>query len=107
MTVELQIAPADWKALRYQHREAEFFPEGTASPQTNAYSCFRPRPSSMHEPGRVEVRKKGYIGSNDTRRPALKLRIPANDKQNTKLPWTELTLNKTARIRAGPAVTRL
>src|SRR5690349_4865563 len=94
MSVELQIAPEDWKALRYQHREAEFFPEENVSPLTNAYSWFsaEARVNGVNV-GRVEVRKKGYIGSNDTKRPALKLRLPANQKSKINLPWSELTLN--------------
>ena len=39
------------------------------------------------------MRKKGYIGSNDTKRPALKLRILWTKKAKTNLPWSEMTLN--------------
>jgi len=36
MEVRIQIDPAEWKVLRYQHRESDFFPEANQKPATNA-----------------------------------------------------------------------
>jgi hypothetical protein len=40
LEVQIQIAPDDWKVLRYQHRESDLFPEEGVKPATNAYSWF-------------------------------------------------------------------
>ena len=85
--IEIQVSEADWNELRYQHREAEFFPEeGKAAPE-DPYTWF-PAEVMINgiKVGRGEVRKKGYIGSNDIRRPALKVRIAA--KGNERLDFT-------------------
>src|SRR5688572_2047641 len=75
MTLELKISEADWNQLRYQYREAEFFPEEGKAVPDSPYTWF-PAEATINgrAVGRVEVRKKGYIGSNDIRRPGLKLR---------------------------------
>ena len=74
--IEIKLSEADWKELRYQHREAEFFPEEGKTPPEDPYTWF-PADVTINGTnlGRGEVRKKGYIGSNDIRRPALKLRL--------------------------------
>lgn len=74
-TLELTISEAHWNELRYQYRESEFFPEDGKPIDANSYSWF-PTEVKMNgtNMGRAEVRKKGYIGSNDIRRPALKIR---------------------------------
>jgi hypothetical protein len=100
--LELTISEAHWNELRYQYREAEFFPEEGKPIDANSYSWF-PAEAKLNgtNMGRAEVRKKGYIGSNDIRRPALKLRFrqsvedqsvatKARDAERAQL---ELTLN--------------
>ena len=76
LAVDLKISDAHWNELRYQHREGEFFPEEGKPAPADPYSWF---PAEATIDGRavgpVELRKKGYIGSNDIRRPALKLRL--------------------------------
>ena len=89
-TIDFKLSDKDWNELRYQHREAEFFPEEGKNPPEDPYSWF-PAQVTINgtHAGRGEIRKKGYIGSNDIRRPALKLRLPVpatNDR-------FELTLN--------------
>jgi hypothetical protein len=94
MSVELKLQPSDWKTLRYQHRAAEFFPEETSTPLTNPYSWFAAEAViDGRNVGSVQVRKKGYIGSNDTKRPALKVRLPARGRNASKRRASELTLN--------------
>src|SRR5688572_6352473 len=74
--IEIQLAEADWNKLRYEHREAEFFPEDGKTAPEDAYTWF-PTEVTVNGKGvgQAEVRKKGYIGSNDIRRPSLKLRF--------------------------------
>lgn len=97
MALQLTISEPHWNELRYQHREAEFFPEETNSPAAAPYSWF-PAEAKINgtNVGPVEIRKKGYIGSNDIRRPALKLRLslPSGNKaEKTADAPLELTLN--------------
>jgi hypothetical protein len=93
MEVAVQIAPADWDVLRYQHRESDFFPEENGAPTTNAYTWF---PAEVTVDGEVfassKVRKKGYIGSNDTKRPSLKIQL-GHSTSEVKGGASELTLN--------------
>ena len=82
--LELTIPEPHWNKLRYQHREAEFFPEeGKAAPD-DPYTWF-PAEATIDgtNVGPVEIRKKGYIGSNDIRRPALKLRLSQQSENKT------------------------
>lgn len=102
VAVEIKISEPDWNNLRYQHREAEFFPEDGVIPPEDPYTWF---PAEVTFDGkfvqRAEIRKKGYIGSNDTRRPSLKLRTIATSTEreagaaeNTPhSPVLDLTLN--------------
>jgi spore coat protein CotH len=92
LAIKLTISPENWNKLRYEHREAEFFPE-EGVPATNAYSWF-PAEAVVNGTsiGKVEVRKKGYIGSNDIHRPGLKVRI-AGEKGVSRDGGVELTLN--------------
>ena len=94
LSIEIKIAPVDWKLLRYQHRESEFFPEEGVTTPTNAYSWF---PAEVALNGgsfrKAEVRKKGYIGSNDTKRPGLKIRLKQLPDKRSNSDDPELTLN--------------
>jgi hypothetical protein len=87
--IEIKLAEAHWNELRYQHREAEFFPEEGKAPPEDPYTWF-PAEVTINgaDVGRGEVRKKGYIGSNDIRRPALKLRVSVRGNERL-----DLTLN--------------
>src|SRR4029453_4960267 len=91
---EIKIAPTDWKLLRSQHRDSEFFPEEGVTTATNAYSWF---PAEVALNGgsfrKAEVRKKGYIGSNDTKRPGLKVRFKQLPDRQRNGDEPELTLN--------------
>src|SRR5205085_990756 len=94
LEVQIQLAPADWKVLRYEHRESEFFPEEGNKPATHAYTWF---PAIVTVDGHAftaaKVRKKGYIGSNDTKRPALKVQLETSRAGEPKESTPELTLN--------------
>ena len=83
-TLELTISEPHWNKLRYQHREAEFFPEEGKAPPDDPYTWF-PAEAAIDGTniGPVEIRKKGYIGSNDIRRPALKLRRSQQSENKT------------------------
>jgi hypothetical protein len=80
-SIELTISETNWNQLRYQHREAEFFPEDDKAAPGDSYTWF-PAELTLNGTnfGRAEIRKKGYIGSNDIRRPGLKLRLRRNSK---------------------------
>ncbi len=94
LDVEIKIATNDWNKLRYEHRESEFFPEADGPPPANVYTWY---PADVlingNEFGKAEVRKKGYIGSNDTKRPALKIRRKETHQDTLTLPALEMTLN--------------
>ena len=93
--LEIRLSDADWNELRYQHRETEFFPEEGKAPVEDPYTWF-PAEITFNgaKLGRGEVRKKGYIGSNDIRRPALKFRLSPQGKNRTRAnERLELTLN--------------
>ena len=81
--IEFKLSTSDWNELRYQHREAEFFPEEGKTQPEDPYTWF---PAEVIIDGvrfdRAEVRKKGYIGSNDTRRPALKVWFFQSSEEN-------------------------
>src|SRR5207237_1329124 len=94
MAVEIQIAPADWNVLRYQHRESDFFPEESNKAFTNPYTWFPARVIvDGHRFTTAKVRKKGYIGSNDTKRPGLKVQLEGSRPDESKESSLELTLN--------------
>jgi hypothetical protein len=87
MEISVRLAPADWNVLRYQHRESDFFPEENSTTTTNAYTWF---PAEVTINGEVfsgaKVRKKGYIGSNDTKRPGLKIQLAPAGKNGPSRP---------------------
>src|SRR5688500_16947964 len=58
MALDLKISEVDWNKLRYQHREAEFFPEEGKAAPADPYSWF-PAEGTMDGTniGRVEIRK--------------------------------------------------
>src|SRR5688572_15988059 len=93
--IEIKLSDTHWNELRYQHREAEFFPEAGKPAPEDAYTWFPAEVTINGESaGRGEVRKKGYIGSNDIRRPSLKLRLSAKrDKKADGADDLDLTLN--------------
>lgn len=93
LNVDISITKGDWDVLRYQHREAEFFPQSDGPPP-DAYTWF-PATVTLNgrEVAKAQVRKKGYIGSNDARRPGLKIRFADPGPVTTKPGTIEMTLN--------------
>src|SRR5262245_21272817 len=77
LEIAIDMAPADWDALRNQTRtEEDLFarPDCLGSPFPNPFTWF---PATVTVDGevleQVAVRKKGFIGSLSTDKPALKI----------------------------------
>ncbi len=78
LEIDIEMAPADWEQLRRQTRTLFDILSGDclASPQADVFSWFRASVSVDGETyGEVGVRKKGFLGSLSTVKPALKLRF--------------------------------
>ena len=97
--VSIDIAPADWDALRRQTRNwwdivAVEGGQCLAEPIPKPFTWF---PASVTVDGEVRgnvaVRKKGFLGSLDDERPALKVRFDYYDQEQTLLGLERLTLN--------------
>ncbi len=85
LDVDIEIAPGDWDTLRHQTRTFEDLIEeiGTdclSKPFTHIYSWF---PAQVTVDGethaKVGIRKKGFIGSQSSDKPSLKLRFDRYD----------------------------
>jgi hypothetical protein len=97
--VSIDIAPADWDALRRQTRNwwdivAAEGGRCMVEPFPKPFTWF---PASVTVDGEVRedvaVRKKGFLGSLDDERPALKIRFDYYDPEQTLLGLERLTLN--------------
>ena len=81
LDIAIEIAPADWDALRHQTRTWEELGEEIATgclaqPFADIYSWFSAQVTVDGEThADVGVRKKGFIGSLNTDKPSLKLRF--------------------------------
>lgn len=79
LEIAIDMAPADWEALRNQTRsEEDLFarPDCLGSPFPNPFTYF---PATVTVDGevldRVAIRKKGFIGSLSTDKPSLKISL--------------------------------
>ncbi len=97
--VAIEIDPADWDTLRRQTRsgwDVVAAENGAcmAQPIVKPFTWF---PASVTVDGirrdNVAIRKKGYLGSLDEDRPALKVRFDAIDPDQTLYGLKRLTLN--------------
>ena len=76
--VDIEIDSDDWDILRYESRSffSEFMGDCMAQPFSNDYTTF---PASVSIDGQVQptvgIRKKGFIGSQSTDKPSLKINI--------------------------------
>ena len=100
LDIAIEIAPADWDALRYQTRTfedviAEIQTGCLAQPFTDIYSWFPAQvtvDSETHSD--VGIRKKGFLGSLSTEKPSLKLRFDKYvDGQSLGNAMERMTLN--------------
>ncbi len=97
LEVAIDMAPADWDALRNQTRTDEDLfarPDCLGSPFPNPFTWF---PATVTVDGEVladvAVRKKGFIGSLSTDKPSLKVSIDQLEPGRTFHGLERLTLN--------------
>lgn len=94
--VQIQLDPADWKTLKGQTRS--FSASLGKTPAVRPYTYFW---GSVVVDGvkfdRVRVRKKGFIGSLDAKRPSLKVRFRGKDRVSG---LDRLTLNNNKQDRS-------
>jgi spore coat protein CotH len=106
VTVDIELDPADWEALRYESRNLLEMLSGDcrAEPFGSPYTWFE---ASVTVDGEtfdpVEVRKKGFIGSLSTDRPGLKVDLGEFEDDWTFEGARRLTLNNAV---SDPAVIR-
>ena len=106
ITVEIELDPADWAALRNESRNLLDLLSGDcrAEPFGSPYTWFE---ASVTVDGEtfdpVEVRKKGFIGSLSTERPGLKVDLGEFEDDWTFEGARRLTLNNAV---SDPAVVR-
>ena len=97
LAVDVQMAPADWDALRAQSRTFEDLferPDCTGSPWPSPFTYF---PASVTIDGvlveDVAIRKKGFIGSLSDTKPSLKIGFDLTDPQASFSGLEKMTLN--------------
>jgi hypothetical protein len=94
--IELQVAPADWDALRRQHRSLlkTLRTDVAGKDRDVFFDYFRAELSIDNvKIGPVAVRKKGFVGSLDRERPSLKIQLDKHDRDKRYAGVTTLTLN--------------
>ncbi|MFT5679235.1 MAG: hypothetical protein ACI8RZ_000139 [Myxococcota bacterium] len=107
LTVDLTLPEADWDTLRRQTRSIEdviFAEDCQAEPFDSPFTWFE---ASVSLDGqtfeRIEVRKKGFIGSLNEDKPSLKLDLGEFDDEATFMDARRLTLNNAV---SDPALIR-
>ena len=97
LEVSIEMAPADWEALRAQTRTGEDLlerPDCLGSPFPNPFTYF---PATVTVDGElldmVAVRKKGFIGSLDAGKPSLKISVDEADPERSFHGLEKITLN--------------
>ncbi len=94
--VELTVKPADWDTLRFQHRSL-LKTLRTDVPPTEQEKQFDYFPADLtidgKAIGKVAIRKKGFVGSMDDRRPSLKIKLDRYDSKKKYADLDTLTLN--------------
>lgn len=107
LQVELSLPEADWDALRTQTRSIEetFLREDCQeAPFESPFTWFEASVSLDGESfERIEVRKKGFVGSLSENKPSLKLDLGEFDSSATFLGARRLTLNNAV---SDPALIR-
>ncbi len=96
LVVEIDMAPADWDSLRFQHHDflVALGPGCQNSPPPKPYTFF---PATVtidgEEVANVGVRKKGFLGSVTPRRPSLKVKFDEYELDQRWSGMRRLTLN--------------
>jgi hypothetical protein len=96
LEVALTLAPADWDKLRYEANDLQTITGGDclAGPKPSAYNYY---PAAVTLDGqaiaKIDVRKKGTLGSLSVSRPSLKLKLDAHDPKARFFEADKLTLN--------------
>jgi hypothetical protein len=94
--VDIQIAEADWNVLRMQHRSLlrTLRTDVPPSKQEKQFTYFEGNLTiDGTDLGKVAVRKKGFIGSMDQRRPSFKIQVDRFDKKKSFATVDTITLN--------------
>lgn len=85
LEVRIELAPADWDALRLEHHDllAALGPTRFDKPEPDPYHTYRARVTIDGESvGWVGIRKRGFLGSASAQRPSLGLRFDAFEPDN-------------------------
>jgi hypothetical protein len=94
--VAITLAPADWDKLRYEANDLLAVSGGDclSGPKDSVYNYY---PGAVTIDGqdfaKIDVRKKGFIGSLSVSRPSLKLKLDAYDSKAHFFEAGKLTLN--------------
>ena len=96
LDIRLEVAEEDWDTIRYQIRTigAALGEARKSAPPPRPYSYVKARAwIDGVSLGDVGIRKKGFIGSQSSTRPSLKLKLNYIDKDQSIAGLTTLTLN--------------
>lgn len=96
LEVRIEMAPADWEALRMEHRDllAALGPARLETPPPNPYKTY-PADLTIGSArlSRVGVRKRGFIGSASATRPSLGLRFDEYEPRQSFRGLKRMSLN--------------
>ena len=95
LKIEISMVPADWDKVRFdKHRQVEVGENGERFTKEVGYS-YQPGDISINGKlvTKVGVRKKGFIGSVNSQRPALKIKFNGYVKEQMFAGIRRLTLN--------------
>jgi spore coat protein CotH len=96
LDVQISVAQDDWDSLRHEARNFQnaFAPERQFVAPKSPYTYFNAAMSiDGVELGTVGIRKKGFLGSQSTTRPSLKIKLNHVNKDGAIDELTSLTLN--------------
>jgi hypothetical protein len=96
LEVKIEMAPADWDALRREHRDllASLGPARLDGPPPNPYKTYKADVTiGGTRLASVGVRKRGFIGSASATRPSLGLRFDAYDSGKSFCGLDRISLN--------------
>ncbi len=96
VSIELEIAPAEWEKLRQQHHNLVRYlsRERLTAPPAKPYTVFKANLKVDGVPaGTVGVRKKGFLGSSDFKRPSMNLVFDQYQPSNRFAGLRRLSLN--------------
>ena len=92
LEVDIKISPADWDKLRFQSRN--FANALRKPPPPSPYTWFKADVTiNGKRMDNIGVRKKGFLGSQDSDRPSLKIKFDEFQKQDPIEGLDRLTLN--------------